>query len=304
MRKDITGNLLCYDVPKSIRNNMPQHIQDVLADRKYFCISTNAQLDITEGKAKLVNKMHQRIGLISKSSNSIQETKILHNMLVCQIATFSPICLSITLSDCTLIDKHLLNACKYLLKYMPNDAKHSIFISEKRGGISVRSFTQEYVGALMRDIEVYIAEEDSVTAHALHSSIEETKKQSKWKLNCDEKLPNYSSAYIRMNNLHISGKRTLKYLQDVENPISDIISYNRMHTMERAIKTTSSLGFMLRDLDNEFCSRFIDELLLNDKKAKAIGNSHILTCTKMGACIGEGHLHFFNTPFLDTSTYF
>jgi hypothetical protein len=55
-----------------------------------------------EGKAKLVNEMHQRIGLISKSSNSIQETKIVHNMLECQNATFSPLCPSITLSDCTL----------------------------------------------------------------------------------------------------------------------------------------------------------------------------------------------------------
>jgi hypothetical protein len=56
---------------------------------------------------------------------------------------------------------------------MPNDAWHRIFISEKRGGIGVCSFTQAYVGALLRDIEVYIAEDNSVTGHALLSSIEE-----------------------------------------------------------------------------------------------------------------------------------
>jgi len=56
---------------------------------------------------------------------------------------------------------------------MPNDAWHRIFIPEKRGGIGVCSFTQAYVGALLRDIEVYIAEDNSVTGHALLSSIEE-----------------------------------------------------------------------------------------------------------------------------------
>ncbi len=148
---------------------------------------------------------------------------------------------------------------------MTNDAKHSIFISEKRGGIGVQCFTIEYVGALIRDIEVFITKEDRVTAHALLASIDETKKQSLWKLLCDGKLPTYSSAYSRTNNLHISERRTIKYLQDVEVPISDTISYDHTHTMERAIKTTSSLGFMLRDL--EFCSRFNDELLLKEQKS-------------------------------------
>jgi len=218
-----------------------------------------------EGITKLVNKMHQRIGMISRSSNSVQETKSHHNMLVCQTTTFSPICLSMSLNDCSIIDKHLLNTYKYRLKHMTNDAKHSIFISEKRGGIGVQCFTIEYVGALIRDIEVFITKEDRVTAHALLASIDETKKQSLWKLLCDGKLPTYSSAYSRTNNLHISGRRTIKYLQDVEVPISDTISYDHTHTMERAIKTTSSLGFMLRDL--EFCSRFNDELLLKEQKS-------------------------------------
>jgi hypothetical protein len=45
--------------------------------------------------------------------------------------------------------------------------------------------------------------------------------------------------------------------------------------MAKAISATSALGFMLHDLKYEFVSRFIDELLLQDKKAKAIGNVHV-----------------------------
>ena len=63
--------------------------------------------------------------------------------------------------------------------------------------------------------------------------------------------------------------------------------------MERAIETTSKLGFMLRDLDYEFCSRFADELLLQDKNAKAIGSPLISTRAKLGAYIGKGNRNFF-----------
>jgi hypothetical protein len=38
---------------------------------------------------------------------------------------------------------------------MPCDAKHSTFLSEKRGGLGLHSFTREYMGSLIRDIEVY-----------------------------------------------------------------------------------------------------------------------------------------------------
>jgi len=63
--------------------------------------------------------------------------------------------------------------------------------------------------------------------------------------------------------------------------------------MERAIETTSKLGFMLRDLEYEFCSRFADELLLQDRNAKAIGSPLITSRAKLGAFIGEGNKNFF-----------
>ncbi len=114
----------------------------------------NAQLDSSDGKAKLINKLQQRIAIISKNTNGIQEARILHNMLVCQVATFSPICMCMSPQECTLIDKHLTITYQYRMKYMPSNAKHSIFISVKEGGIGVRSFTREYMGALLRDVEV------------------------------------------------------------------------------------------------------------------------------------------------------
>jgi len=62
--------------------------------------------------------------------------------------------------------------------------------------------------------------------------------------------------------------------------------------MENAVKTTCKLGFMLRDMNHEFCSRFVDEVLLKDKHAKAIGSNTISTRANMGAYIGEGNTHF------------
>ena len=50
---------------------------------------------------------------------------------------------------------------------------------------------------------------------------------------------------------------------------------------------------MLRDLNHEFASRFIDELLLCDQKAKIVGSLAITTRASLGACIGEGNMHFF-----------
>ena len=62
--------------------------------------------------------------------------------------------------------------------------------------------------------------------------------------------------------------------------------------MEKAIRTTSALGFILRDLNHELCSRFVDELLLKDRNAKAIVNLQIKTRSNMNACLGEGNQHF------------
>jgi hypothetical protein len=55
---------------------------------------------------------------------------------------------------------------------------------------------------------------------------------------------------------------------------------------------------MLKDLNNEFCSRFTDELLLGDKKAKAIGSTLIKNHATLDAFIGEGDKHFFKYSML------
>jgi hypothetical protein len=93
------GNLICYDVPKSFTNNMPDHIKLILADWKYLGVASNAQLDPTEGKKKLANKLTQKITITSKKTDTIQEAKIIHNMFVCQVATFSPLCISMSLKE-------------------------------------------------------------------------------------------------------------------------------------------------------------------------------------------------------------
>jgi len=85
------GHSICYQAPKELCINAPPHIKDILATRKHLGVPTNAQLDNFIGKVKKIAKLHQRIGLISAKVDSIQETKIAHNMMVCQVATFSPI---------------------------------------------------------------------------------------------------------------------------------------------------------------------------------------------------------------------
>jgi hypothetical protein len=182
MLRDLQGNRICYDIPRPLHNSVPQNIKDILAPYKYLGITTNAQLDLDMGKEKMINKLSQRIGLISHKTHSIKETRILHNMLVCQVATFSTLCASFSLTDCTNIDKQIIRSYQHRLRYVASDAKHSIFISEKQGGIGVCSFTKAYVGALLRDTEVYISNTDSDTTHALLSSISEATKQSLWKL--------------------------------------------------------------------------------------------------------------------------
>ena len=62
--------------------------------------------------------------------------------------------------------------------------------------------------------------------------------------------------------------------------------------MQRAVHTTSLLGLMLRDMKSELCSRFIDELVLVDKNAKALGSPGITTRASLGPCIGEGNRTF------------
>lgn len=52
MLRDLQGNLICYDIPRSLHNSAPQNIKDILAPYKYLGITTNAQLDLDIGKEK------------------------------------------------------------------------------------------------------------------------------------------------------------------------------------------------------------------------------------------------------------
>jgi hypothetical protein len=242
--------------------------------------------------------MQQRIAIISKNASSIQEAKILHNMLVCQVATFSPLCISMSLKECAHIGRQSLSAHQYQLKYMPSNAKHSIFMTVKKGGIRIKSFTREYIGALLRDIEVYISNDQNPTAHALVSSIEEATKQNIWNLYRDEKIPNFTTAATKASQISISGKKTLVYYDNTEQPFNETLSFDHVHTMEKAIKTACQLGFILRDLNYELLARLTDELLLNDKNAKAIASTKCRTRARQNAHIGEDNIHFCNYSIL------
>jgi hypothetical protein len=232
MRRDSVDNsLICYQVPKANRENAPPSIKNVLLLQKYLGVPNNAQLDPTDGKEILVKKMHQRIALIAMKAENILESKITHNMLVCQVTTFSPLCIYMTLEECATIDKQLIRAYQYRLNFKTSDAKHSIFLSEKLGGLGLRSFTREYVGALLRDIEVYISNENSLPAHALVTSIEEATKQKLWNLFQDNKIPSNTRIYERIQQFHISRRKTLFYHDSFDTPNAEEITYNHTHIM-------------------------------------------------------------------------
>jgi len=293
MKRDVGNNhLICYDVPKNIRNSAPQCIQDILTTTKYLGVPSNAQMDGTEGREIILKKLHQGIGLIASKTQNIAEAKIAHNMIVCQVATFSPICISFSLQECMEVDKQLTKAYQYCLKFMPSDAKHNIFISEKRGGLGIRSFTQEYVGALLRDIEVFITNENTSPAHALHASIEAASQQCLWILNQQNILPRIPNLSDRFGRFLVSPKKILHYETSFQEPVYEEVTFMHTHCMDLANKTLSRLGFMLRDLRKEFCSRFIDELLNGDQFAKSVGHPSITNRSKMGACIGKGNTRF------------
>jgi hypothetical protein len=141
LKRDQQDNILCYQVSDNLRKNIPQTIQDVLRTHKYLGVPRNAQMDSHEGKQKILQKLNQRIGIIASKIHTITEAKVPHNMLVCQVATFSPICIPMTLQECMGVDKQLLKAYQYHLKHTPSDAKHNVFISEKKGGLGLRCFT-------------------------------------------------------------------------------------------------------------------------------------------------------------------
>jgi len=138
----------------------------------------------------------------------------------------------------TSIDKQLLADYQYRLKYMPSDAKHAIFISEKKGGVGIQSFTCQYMGSLLRDIEVYISGKSSMTTHVLISSLEEATKKYIWHLHHDGKIPNNTNAAVRASVYIISGKKTLIFQDNTETPYAEIITYDHVHTMERVKRST------------------------------------------------------------------
>jgi len=113
-----------------------------------------------------------------------------------------------------------------------------------------------------------------------------------------EKISYGLDIYNKIRQFNISGKRTIIYQDDFDNPHSESISYDHTHIMECAVSTSSVLGFMLRDLNNEFCSRFTDDLLLMDKRAKAIGSRDIRNHSSLNAIVGEGNGHFFKYSLL------
>jgi hypothetical protein len=138
MRRDSTnGHLICYQAPKNILYIVPQHIKNILAPRKYLGVPTNTQLDVSWGKERIVQKLNQRIAIVASKAENIQEAKITHNMLVCQVATYSPICISMTLKECASVVRQIIQAYHYRLNFMALDAKHSMFISEKKRGIGI-----------------------------------------------------------------------------------------------------------------------------------------------------------------------
>ncbi len=137
-----------------------------------------------------------------------------------------------------------------------------------------------------------------MTTHALITSIEEATKQNLWILNQDGKIPSNCEVLRRIKNYHISGKRTLLYLDTFEHPNAEVFTCDHKHILAQAINTTCALGFVLKDLDEEFCSRFVDDLMLVDKKVKAIENPMINTHASLGACIGEGNKHLFKYSIL------
>ena len=187
-----------------------------------------------------------------------------------------------------------MTAYHYKMKSMENDTKHHIFISQKKGGIGVKSFFQEYIGVLLQDVEVQISNPNSLAdAHAMCASIEEAVKKSLWELHQSNSLPARSSAAAAANMSHISGRKILSYYNDdmseiVESPVT----YDHPHTMEKAITTSSELGFLLRNLDNEFTSRYLDELAPFDKHAKVIGDPTITARAKLSPLFKEANRHF------------
>ena len=115
-----------------------------------------------------------------------------------------------------------------------------------------------------------------------------------WDLHVEKKLPQGLSIARTAAEIFISPKKTFSFYEDGKTPIMTNVTYDHTHIMEKAIRTTCPYGFMLRDLTQEFISRFSDELLLRDRYANAIGSNGVSGRHNLGACIGTGNSRFFN----------
>jgi hypothetical protein len=111
MRRDSSNNLIWYAVPKLLRENAPAHIKAIINSRKYLGIPWDAQLNNDDGKEKIIKNLKQRIGLVVAKADSIREAVITHNILVCQVATFSMLCINMSLRECASIE----NSCLKLM---------------------------------------------------------------------------------------------------------------------------------------------------------------------------------------------
>jgi len=175
---------------------------------------------------------------------------------------------------------------------MPHDAKHSIFLSESKGSLGLCSFTLQYLSALLRDVEVYMSNDGSMPAHALITSLSEATKQALWMLLQENRTPENLQVYNQIQNYKISGKRILIYQNTFDHPAAEIFSYEHRHCMAKAVQSTCAYGFMLRDFNQEWISRYTDNLLLADKNAKTIGSSAITNRVNLGAYTGIENKHF------------
>jgi hypothetical protein len=119
-----------------------------------------------------------------------------------------------------------------------------------------------------------------------------------WMLLQEEKLPRSLNICEKIKEYKISGKRTIVYHDSCEHPMIDVFTYDHPHCMAKAVKTTCALGFMLKDLNQEFAARYADNLCLSDKNAKTLGSLNITNRATMGAFIGEGNKHFFKYSLL------
>ncbi len=233
-------------------------------------VSRCAQLDATDGKENILRKLGQRIGLIAAKANSVQETKIAHNMFVCQVATFSPICIHMSLKECADIDKQIIKAYQYRLN------------------ICIPMLN---LGALLWDVEVYISSEGSMPAHALCTSIEEATKQQLWILYQEKKNPSGLNSVNKIRCYQISRKRTLIYLDNFDSPSTHGIYFFQSYSYQVSCYIQYMCPWIHAPRFKQWiCARFVDNLLLKDKKVKVIGSPDTTNSATLSAIIGEGNL--------------